>query len=568
MAGISGQPTPNPKDLKSPVPSPTPDPYSQLDQMEAGSDPYASLDALEAKASAPPEEQDQSMMESAVEYLPAAGGIAGSIAGSMAGGVGAIPGAALGGAAGQSLKRLIEINFLNKGTENTQAQELKDVGVTGAIEGASQLVGAGMAKIGGKVAMSKFGQKIGGMVADAAETPLRYVKAAADEAREKIQKPVLEFLASKGTKLTGEQAGDAAKNLLKENIKGKYGPFIQAYADLDQVSKALPIQDVTRYKFTEGLKAQAMDLSSDSQKVVRSFAEKFNAADNGAKFSQEIGALQDVIDGAYKNGATNLATALKEVKTKAVGYLEGETTKLAARVSAGKATPQEMQFLSQVMQKRGIQDDPVKYAKSLAKDYLTSKDKIAKEYSAFRSFLEDVGEQVKVKPKHGPMSFIDAIDDVPSEKLIEKMFDPKNAAALRRMQKETPEVFEQVTKSKITQLMQKASPDGNLDLAAFRKEVLKLPPSTRSLLMGPDDLKMLNKVVDNPRLKSLDSLENSGTNTVVKLIGNILEASRTVGAKAAKDAANSPTVRQLGGKGVIKGGEGLYQMMKPEQEQK
>lgn len=561
MAGIAGQPTPKPSDLKPQ------DPYAELDAMAApaGKDPYAELDAMDAVPQQQEQPMGQRVAEVAADWAPAVGGLAGGIAGSMAGGVGAIPGAAAGGAIGQSVRRLIEINLLGKGADSTVGQELKDVGVTGAVEGGSQLVGGAIGKAGGKL-VAKFGPKVAAAVADSAEAPLNYVKSYINTAREKIEKPVLDFIMSKGTQLTPEASGDAAKSLLKQNIQQKYGPFIQAYADLDQVSKALPLQDATRLKFTDGLKNQAMELSSDAQRVVRNFAEKFNAADNGARFSQEIGSLQDAIDGAYKNGANNLGKTLSEIKTKAVGYFEGETTKLAARVSAGKATPQEMQFLDQVMKTRGIQDDPVKYAKSLAKDYLTSKDKITKDYSAFRSFLEDVGEQVKVKPKQGPAGFIHAIEDVPSEKLIEKMFDPKNAAALRRMKAETPEVFDEVVKSKVTQLVQKSSPDGVLDLKSFRKEVLSLPPNTRSMLMSGSDLKNLNRVVDSPRLKSLASLEKAGENSIVKLVGNIVEASRLAGestVRGAAKAANTTAGRQAVGKAAIGTGNALVNAFKP-----
>ena len=81
--------------------------------------------------------------------------------------------------------------------------------------------------------------------------------------------------------------------------------------------------------------------------------------------------------------------------------------------------------------------------------------------SAAKGWILSSGEQTKVNPSgSGPMSFLKDIQDVPSEKLIERMFDPKNASALRAMQKETPEIYEQVTRTKMQQVLDRSKYDG------------------------------------------------------------------------------------------------------------
>lgn len=563
MAGIPNQPTAKPSDLPGPP---------SLNDFEASDGPPP-LDGFEMEAPADVEAPEQSMGEKAVEYLPAALGVVGGIVGAGAGGVGAVPGAVGGAAIGQSLRRLIEINVFGKGSDSTPGQEVMGVAKEGAMEGAAQAVGLGIGKVGAKAVASKWGQKAIGAVSEMAEAPLKMLKTSINEAREKIERPVLEFIAKNTTKLNTDEAGGVVKNLLKENIKKRYGPFVQAYSDLDTVAKAVPLADESRRRFTMGLKEWGADTTAgDNWKVVKKFADSFDGASTGKQFDDIIGQIADAKDVAFRTGATKQGQFLKNLQSRAEDFMELETTKLAARVQAGKATPQEMQFLSQIVKQRGIAEpDPTKYAKSLAKDYLSAKDKVKKDYSGFRSFLEDVGEQTKLKAERkGPMAFLSNMDDVSNEKLIERMFDPKNAAALRKMQKETPEVFDQVLKTKVTELVKKASPDGNLDLFALRKEVNKLPGATKAILFKSDELKALEKTLSNQRLESLARLERRGEGMIANFYGEVLELSRLAGSKTvdfAKRHVIAVPMKRAAGKAAI-GLAGAYSgpMARPEEE--
>lgn len=547
MAGIKGQPSAKPSQVKSPVPETAPA-YSELDDLggvEAGAagNGYAELDSVAAVGPAQtlpvseeiPEvvgEQDLGMAGVATSFIPPVMGLAGGILGSPGGPVGMVAGAALGGAAGQGYREWIEQNLLGK-TPADPNQQLMDVAEATAVEGAGQAIGLGVAKGVSKLAKTKAGSAVTDYVAEQARGPIAWAKSLVQAERDGVLEPVTKLIRMKSTPLNAEQSGDVAKQLLTSNIKGKYGPFIQAYEDLDNVAQALPFKDRARYEFTQKLRSWAVDKSGDEYKAVKGLADALDAADNGAKFTSELKRINGTIRQLSKLGDTELATTLKAARDQATNFFEGETTKLAARIQAGKATPEEMAFVQRIAQQRGIMEpDPSKYAKSLAKDYLNSVDKIKKDYAGFRSFLSDVGEQTKLKAEtRGPMAFLNNLDDVPSEKLIERMFDPKNAAALRRMKAETPEVFEQVVKSKMSRIVQESSTEGTLDVKAFRKAINALPESTRQMLVSADELKMINQTVDNPRVQRLVNLEATGENLISKWIGQVVEASR-IGGKA------------------------------------
>ncbi len=92
------------------------------------------------------------------DWLPVAGGVVGGIAGGVsgaaAGGIGAIPGAvggaALGGASGESMRQLAN-RALGKAAPNTSLEAAKQIGAQAAIQGGSELVGAGLAPVVSRV---------------------------------------------------------------------------------------------------------------------------------------------------------------------------------------------------------------------------------------------------------------------------------------------------------------------------------------------------------------------------------------------------------------------------------
>lgn len=102
----------------------------------------------------PKPDASHSWVDTAVDWLPsvagAVGGIVGGIGGTVAGmGVGGVPGAVggatLGGAAGEAAKELVNA-ARGKPSPTTATEAAKNMGVQGAIQGGSELVGAGVGK--------------------------------------------------------------------------------------------------------------------------------------------------------------------------------------------------------------------------------------------------------------------------------------------------------------------------------------------------------------------------------------------------------------------------------------
>jgi hypothetical protein len=569
MSGIKGQPTPKPKDaVKAQEINVGEDPFAELEEFapqDTGSADFSELDSMgasgEGQTGGLSQEGEQvaqrpatditraGLIQGAINTLPAVGGVVGGILGTGAApGVGTVIGAGAGAAAGYSLKQTIERAVFgpNAGAQ-TRQQFYTNLGKEAALGAA----GEGVGQIAGK-ALSATGQ--------AAKAPFEALRNHVAKNVDEITKPAHEILSQKITPMDAEQAGNAVKQLLSTDIKTKYGPFIKAYSELDTVAKAIPIKDESRRAFTNKTKSWALDnLSGDNYRMVKKFADDFDAAGTGRQFEDILGQISDARGRALSTNSTKQAAVLKELESMADNFLEGETTKLAAKISAGKATPQERQFIDQIMQSRGlVGEDSLKYAKSLSRDYLNNKAKVAKDYAGFRGFLEDVGEQAKVKVgKKGPMRFLDELNDVPAEKLVERMFDPKNSAALKRMEKESPEVFDHVVRTKVNQLITKSSPDGDLNLRSLYNELNKMPPTARKMLFDDAEMNAIKQGFANPRLKTLERLQKRAETFVLNFVDDVSEIGRMTSSrrpsplKPSKTNVGRTAVRQAVGKQVV-----------------
>lgn len=570
MAGIKGQPTPTPANLKSPVPTAinlTPEEQAEFEaarskmkptttDIQLTPDEQAEFNAALGAQSTQPSAMTRAL-ETTAEYLPPALGLAGGIVGTALGPAGSVAGAALGGAAGQGYKEFINTQLLKKAPAQNP---LKEAAMAGIEEGASQVVGGAIGKAAGAAASAagKF-----------AKVPMEFMSGAIEAAKDGIVGPVRKLFMDKGTQLTSEASGDAVKSLLRENIMRRYGPFIQAYGDLDTVAKSLPLGDESRRSFTMKLREWgASDLGGDNYRMLKKFVNDLDAADSGKRFDDVIRSIADARGRAFESGASNQANFLKELQGRAEEFMERQTSGLAAKIAGGKATPQELNFLTQMAQAKGLlpPTDPAKYAKELAQNYLKEKESVKGAYAGFRSFLEDVAEQTRTKAKkRGPMQFVNDLDEIPSEKLVERMFDPKNAAALRAMQKETPEVFEQVAKARVQNMVDKASVTGTLDLNKLRKEMNALPAATRSILFKSDEVAQVNKLLDDPKLAKLEGLAKVMENFVIKWADNVEQAATVAAPKV--PLRPRAAVRQVVGKAAVTSGKSLYDAYKqPEPE--
>ncbi len=545
MAAIKGQPSPKPGSLESPVPGKSAE--DEAAAFMADSAPHLSPEAEAAafmNEQAPPPEPHglvEQAARGAINALPGLGTMGGAALGTAAGPVGTIAGAGLGAAAGLSLKRGLENWLFGDQLPQTRADLYgglaKEAGTAAAFQAAVELVPGAVAKaesglksLASKVKTSVMPEPVqqlyaqsNGDMAVAADQVRTQIKQGVDTAKAQFEEPTLQLIQGRATNLSDREVGDSVKQLIKSDVEQRYGPFKQAYQSLNEVSRATPIPDEARRTFGSKLTDWALNEfpeNSDSYRLVRRFKDSFEASNSGLQFENALKDVRSSARAAYQAGDGRKGEVLNAIAAKADDFLEGQVEGLAKRISAGKASPEEMGFLNQVVQSRGIQEaDPSKYATQLASDFLSARTKVKADYRGFKEFMDNLSGATKIRSS-GTMNFLDKLDDVPSEKLVAKMFDERNSAALEQMKKETPEVFKQLASFRVKELAAESVVKGELDATKFWSNVKGLPPEVRNVLFSPEELTTLESVAQNPKLMKLNDvtgrmdpkLLNSGTN--------------------------------------------------------
>jgi hypothetical protein len=356
-----------------------------------------------------------------------------------------------------------------------------------------------------------------GDIPDAASAIRMKLNESIKTTKDLIEKPALQVVAPRvqsptnpGELLNAQEAGDTVRAAIEQDIMTKHGPFMQAYDAIDKVKAVTPIEDEARRGFTEGLQAfgNKFQHSPEKMKLAMEFKDKFNAASDGQAFDEVIDDLSEQINVAFSSGrAKSTAPFLTEMRDRAETFVKGRVESIARRVSEGRATPHEMNTIQEMIKARGINEpDPAKYAKVIARNYLKGEAKVSADYADFSRYMEDMSGATKVKKTSGAFTLIRDIKRLPSEKLIERMADTKNAEALSKLADNNPMAFNQVANFKLARIAEKHMSAEGLDIVKFHDEVAKLPAGFRSIIMKPEEMNAIKSVVNDKRYVQLNDL--------------------------------------------------------------
>lgn len=560
MAAFEGMAMANPKDLSSPVPDASEaqsfDQFQaqaaqqagqaaqsfdqfQAQQGQSGQQGGATTPPVASKAMVDPNSWTGQALDLSARAAPMTGLIGGAIGIGLTG-LGAIASAEVGGtlyAAGRAYKNYIEQNVLDKpATPDSPAWDIGKVASDSAKEAGTLLAGEGALKVAGKGVSLIADSPVGQLAKQAVSKPMAMISDTIDSLREGVRAPLTEWIAKNASPVNSDVAGSNIKQMFNDYIGTKYTAFKQAYANLDSVARTVPLTEDTRSAFTDKVRDWAAGLPDTGMyKSIKGYADRLDNATNGDQFYKIIGDIKNDAADLAKNAATypselgrNRAAIMQQLHSDSMDFMNDNITKLATRISKGTASMPEMDSFEKMMvnqQNPTVAPDPsnlTKYTKSVANDYLNQRKAVNADYAKFRDMISDVGEQTKVRSNMGPQQFQDMINDVPNEKLVERMFDPKNSEALRTMKKTTPQIYDQVMGSKVRQLTNLATDaQTGFNPAKFHQLVMALPEATGDMVMDAEEKKMAAKVAYDPLEKSINFLKRKAESDTTGWMGAI-----------------------------------------------
>lgn len=561
MAGIQGQPTPKPQDLQAPVPGTSEksafDSYMSgagAADAKAGSNFDSYMAGSGAGAQEAPVAQGyhgigSGALQLSADIAPTALGIAGGIVGAAAGPPGMAAMGMTGAAAGMGYRQFIEQELLGKPAKDP-SQNMHDVISSAGQAGAELLAGEGVLKVAGKAgqlaAKTQLGQAVSSKVSEAVTPVAQYIGQFTDRLKKQIIAPVADYLEANMAKGTAEQSGDTIIGQIKDTVLPRYNGFKDSYARMQQLATALPMPNEARYALSGSIRNDVIGMPQQLKSMALDYAKKFDQSLTSDEMHAVIGQVDEQIaqlSAKPTSGAVrDKLGALQQISERATNYMENHTFDLAKRVADGKASMSEMQAFEGMMKNQpfpSVSADPAnikQYTKSVAKDYLDNRAAVQSDYARFRGFLSDVAEQTGVKAeKLGPMQFMQKLQDVPSEQLVERMFLPKNAAALREMQKTSPEIFEAVKQARVRDIYNKSMVDGQLNIGKLADNFAELPESGRSLIISDPELASIRAIAESGSLKAMDRLHENTVFNFIRGAKDITHTGMVAAAKVARD---------------------------------
>jgi len=553
MAGIAGAPAPRPSDL-----TPQPGPASALDAMpeyQAPKGPSA-LDSMPSQAAPQPQASQytgpgSSTLQGIADVAPEAMGIAGGIAGRAAGIPGMVGMGMSMATGGMGIRQVIEQDILGSAPKQSTTDRLIGMRDAAGKIGAELITGEaairGIAKGGALALETKMGQMFSDRLASQVQPVVDYASNFVDNIKKSLIKPAADWLEQNMAQGTAEQSGDTIKGKFQQVIGDKYAAFTKRYAGINGASADTIMPDAQRLRLTTALRNDSVDLPQNIHNMVKTYASKIDGATNAQDVHQVISDVNNEVNrlSAYQTSPAvrDKISALQQFSDRATDFMEDYTHGIAKRVASGNASMGEMQGFQKMMEQQANPTVPVgeqnlqNYAKSVAKDYIDQRKNVTQDYAKFRSFLSDTGEQAGVSAeKLGPMQFMREIDRVPSEQLVQRMFLPKNAAALREMATTSPDVFQAVKGARIRDIYNNSMVDGKIDIGKLANNFDALPESSRPLIISNAERAQLRSVADNSNLGALDRMHDNMITQFVKSSLDLTRAGAQAGAKVASDA--------------------------------
>jgi hypothetical protein len=355
--------------------------------------------------------------------------------------------------------------------------------------------------------------------------------------------------------VTAFEAGERAKQMISQRADELNTAISAKYADVMPHLEAVQIPDKARLKFYDKLIEDGQNFGakgSPAEALFKTYGERALAQDSVAQLKELATELRSEASVAKRAGDFKKQEALEQIRGSIKEFQDSQV------ISAGKR-----------MEAEGIPG-----AQGLAESLLADRKVADKAYAEFMDTVGEiasVGKLGKVR-SHGQLQA--ALENIPSAKLADKLFDAKNIEGLRYLQKNFPEVLEQLSRAKKTALIEAATTKGELMHNQLLNSVNKIPKEVRALMFSPEEMGTINasgkilreshkRIGPSGTATTMDKLMQhlpAGVGSIASMLlghnpvtGYLLGHAGKFIARDAPDAAKASLLKFLGSPEVIEG---------------
>lgn len=452
------------------------------------------------------------LLKGAIESLP----IAGSMFGGAAGFASPVPGGALlgsglGAAGGEALKQIGEKYLLGEDAKELP-ERIKDIGMEGlygaAGEAGGQIIGKGI-QAAGKGLIKARPTKINAEAIEQAMDELSKSRIASD-GDAKMIKPTRGMLSpdriEQGVESSLEQSPTIAGALTRKKTQPVYNLAKDTGADLFKETPNLQPSDVG-YEFKQGLRSEIESRVKPIKKVYDKIQESTQFIDVNPKSLDRVS--NNIINSEpFKSSpgysmANLTASDLKNVKN--VDQLKTLRSNIGKRLSnpsldgAEKATLNLMYGKISNLEQNTIMREAIKQSRTgpegqkIGSELVNELKDANKNYKSVMEDLKLLGRESGVESRVNSIdNFLDKVDKIPDEKIVDTFFKPSNRQSLLNLEKLNPEGFESLKQSKLNTIRLNSEFKGQIDPAKLVRNLKDMEHDTRVVLFGEQGANNIN----------------------------------------------------------------------------
>lgn len=332
---------------------------------------------------------------------------------------------------------------------------------------------------------------------------IRKNRAAVEDQLSKASRGILD----EGSDLSRYEVGERTRDIVSKNIKDRFGPISESFDELASHTKHMDLPSGSRERVARNIEnipelvKFGGSITGESSKIAKDFTRILRSGDVNAN---DLKQMKTMLNESLRNPNLNATDKrVLGVMRDRLTNLENNTIKRSAIRSA--RTEGE--------------------GKTIGKNIL---DQLSGARTQYREGMQDLGafgKATQIKPKGaGSSGFVKGLDDIQTERLIEKMFPLGNVDARTQTIKQFPEAAQIMRQSRIGDIGRKVGDDSR----KFIREVDKLAPEAASDLFGPQGLQAVGnmKTVTSSLPQKLNT---SGTSEATRIIqGGLLPFGKQV----------------------------------------
>lgn len=386
----------------------------------------------------------------------------------------------------------------------------------------------GLPEVLGMMSDNKMVQKYASAISQLPTTAGEAVRKDVDQGFDKVNSILKDsFGVNDNSELIDREAGGAkVKDQIRQRFDELYDPLKKMYAEREALGNGIEIPEDKAY-----------DVYEDIAKQGKSFRNKTNP---GRKVFEK--AADDFLTEASGGSLSNLDAYSKQLSAQA------RQAAIAGDHDVSHAFNQVRDTIDKFI------DTHISSELGDAGKELRSK------YGKFKSIISDFAKTSGFgKKANTEIGLNEALDKIPNEKFVDKIFDPKNAQGLRDIKENFPEMFDTLVSQKKSQMYQDANTAKNFnpgDLLSDINTDKKVSKGVRDLLFSPKQLEQMKTA--EKWIKNLpDKVGPSGTpegleylamakNPIKSLIGHsVNEAGSAAGKKLIESLVKPEEEAQL-----------------------